>query len=170
MGQTVRGLASKYEIHGNYISQVLCALGACRPKSHDQDVLRKLIIEDEVCAANLMKALQGWQASHPVGDDADPDSAKVTKKAPVDVVKGMERSFTFIRNQAFQSWDKLSPADKETVITQFARTWKLLPKELQAFALKKGKTTDYKAAWAEEEELRKPKPLAELAARGRVAI
>lgn len=169
-GSSVRSLCEKYGLDHHYLISVIEVMNACRPGSNDEEQVRHMIMDEHIGHANLLKGLQGWQAYNPVGDDADPNSAKVTKKAPVDVVKGMERSFTFIRNQAFQSWDKLSPADKETVITQFARTWKLLPKELQAFAIKKGKTTDYKAAWAEEEELRKPKPLAELAARGRVAI
>jgi hypothetical protein len=155
MGLSMADLAEKYQIHIAYISCVVAALNACRPASKDEDVLCKLIVDDEVCAANLLKALQGWQASHPVGDGADPADAQVTKKAPVDVVGGMIRSLTFIRNQA-AGWDKMKPTDRSHVLSQWDRTWALLPKELQEYAMKKGKTKDYVAALAREADLAKP--------------
>lgn len=163
-GTSVRGMSEKYGIDISYLSKVLTVLEACRPKSHDALLVHRLIIDEEVSATNLMKALQGWQASHPVGDDADPAAAPVAKKAPVNVVEGMARSLTFIRCQAI-AFDKLDQKGQSIVMEQFARTWAVLPPALQGYALKQGKTKDYEAARKKEAELSKPIPLSEASRR-----
>lgn len=154
-GLTIRSLSEKHGLHRNYLCAVIEVMKACRPKSNDDEKVAHMILEEGVGHANLLKGLLGWQASHPIGDAADPKTGKTAKKAPVNVLDGFKRSLTFIRNQA-QSWDKIKQADKADLLDQFARTWVLLPPDLQLYALKQGKTKDYAAALAREAELAKP--------------
>ncbi|MFZ4394177.1 MAG: ParB/RepB/Spo0J family partition protein [Kiritimatiellia bacterium] len=125
-------IASAYHVPREYFFALSNVRELCRPWPKDADfewkLIQQWIIDGEMCIARLAPALEGYQMSHPVGRDGAPMEAP--GKAPVNLGRGFERTFTYLKNQ-FERWEDLPKPDRNVLAKMWWDVMDKLPKDLR---------------------------------------
>ena len=125
-------VANQYQVPRDYFRYILNVMALCR-NQYDKERLRIMVYELEVSAVNLEKGLLGWQASHPVDEDVDPEKMHIE---PVGTRKDPQPDAIFLRGlrsltaQAAK-WSKIGEEERIGIRDDFVKFWKALPDELK---------------------------------------